>query len=198
VKLVAVFLYKGIIKIICQMLTELDILKDVTGKLDKIGIQYMLTGSLAMSYYAQPRMTRDIDLVVEILPEFIGRIEQVFKKEYYLSAESIRDAIDKEFMFNLIHIDSAVKIDCIVRKNQKYRLVEFDRRNKIKVEDLEIFIVSIEDLIISKLLWAKDSNSEMQIKDVRNLLAKNYDKKYVELWAKELDIYELLTEIKND
>ena len=180
------------------MLTELDILKDVTGKFDKLGIQYMLTGSMAMTYYAQPRMTRDIDMVVEILPEFIGRIEHVFKNEYYLSAESIRDAIDKEFMFNLIHINSAVKIDCIVRKNQKYRLVEFDRRNKIKVDDLEIFIVSIEDLIISKLLWAKDSHSEMQIKDVRNLLAKDYDKKYIEVWAKELDIYELLTEIKND
>jgi hypothetical protein len=198
VKLVAIFLYKEIIKIICQMLTELDILKDVTKKFETLGIQYMLTGSMAMTYYAQPRMTRDIDLVVEILPGFIGRIEYVFKNEYYLSAESIKDAIDKEFMFNLIHINSAVKIDCIVRKNQKYRLVEFDRRNKIKVNDLEIFIVSIEDLIISKLLWAKDSHSEMQIKDVRNLLAKNYDKKYIELWAKELDIYELLTEIKND
>lgn len=180
------------------MLTELDILKDVTKKFETLGIQYMLTGSMAMTYYAQPRMTRDIDLVVEILPGFIGRIEYVFKNEYYLSAESIKDAIDKEFMFNLIHINSAVKIDCIVRKNQKYRLVEFDRRNKIKVNDLEIFIVSIEDLIISKLLWAKDSHSEMQIKDVRNLLAKNHDKKYIELWAKELDIYELLTEIKND
>jgi hypothetical protein len=198
VKLVAIFLYKEIIKIICQMLTELDILKDVIKKFETLGIQYMLTGSMAMTYYAQPRMTRDIDLVVEILPGFIGRIEYVFKNEYHLSAESIKDAIDKEFMFNLIHINSAVKIDCIVRKNQKYRLVEFDRRNKIKVDDLEIFIVSIEDLIISKLLWAKDSHSEMQIKDVRNLLAKNYDKKYIELWAKELDIYELLTEIKND
>ena len=180
------------------MLTELDILKDVIKKFETLGIQYMLTGSMAMTYYAQPRMTRDIDLVVEILPGFIGRIEYVFKNEYYLSAESIKDAIDKEFMFNLIHINSAVKIDCIVRKNQKYRLVEFDRRNKIKVDDLDIFIVSIEDLIISKLLWAKDSHSEMQIKDVRNLLAKNYDKKYIELWAKELDVYELLTEIKND
>ncbi len=180
------------------MLTELDILKDVIKKFETLGIQYMLTGSMAMTYYAQPRMTRDIDLVVEILPRFIGRIEYVFKNEYYLSAESIKDAIDKKFMFNLIHINSAVKIDCIVRKNQKYRLVEFDRRNKIKVDDLEIFIVSIEDLIISKLLWAKDSHSEMQIKDVRNLLAKNYDTKYIELWAKELDIYELLTEIKND
>jgi len=92
----------------------------------------MLTGSMAMIYYAQPRMTRDIDLVVEIFPELIGRMEHIFKNEYYLSIESIKDAIDNEFMFNLIHINSSVKIDCIVRKNQEYRLVEFERRNKIK------------------------------------------------------------------
>ncbi len=88
------------------MLTELDILKDVTKKFETLGIQYMLTGSMAMTYYAQPRMTRDIDLVVEILPGFIRRIEYVFKNEYYLSAESIKDAIDKEFMFNLIKEES--------------------------------------------------------------------------------------------
>lgn len=77
-------------------------------------------------------------------------------------------------------------------------MVEFERRNKIKVNDLEFFIVSIEDLIISKLLWVKDSHSEMQIKDVWNLLAKNYDKEYIEFWTKEFNVYELLTEIKND
>jgi len=180
------------------MQTEIDILKNVVGKFEKLGIKYMLTGSMAMTYYAQPRMTRDIDLVVEIFPELIGRMKHAFKKEYYLSVESIKDAIDKEFMFNLIHINSSVKIDCIVRKDHEYRLIEFERRKKIKVNDLELFIVSMEDLIISKLLWAKDSHSEMQIKDVRNLLAKNYDREYLEFWTKQLDIYELLTEIKND
>jgi len=71
-------------------------------------------------------------------------------------------------------------------------------RSLLTVNDLEIFIVSIEDLIISKLLWAKDSHSEMQIKDVRNLLAKNYDKEYIEFWTKQMNVYKLLIEIKNE
>lgn len=75
------------------MKTEIDILKDVVKKFDTMGVKYMLTGSMAMIYYAQPRMTRDIDLVVEIFPELIGRMEHAFKNEYYLSAESIKDAI---------------------------------------------------------------------------------------------------------
>ena len=62
------------------MLTELDILKDVTGKFDKLGIQYMLTGSLVMSYYMQPRMTKDIDLVVEILPGMIEGSNRYLKQ----------------------------------------------------------------------------------------------------------------------
>lgn len=84
-----------------KMLTELDILRDVTSKFDDLGILYMLTGSLALSYYAQPRMTRDIDLVVEIVPALIDGIENHFKSEYYVSIEAIRDAIEKRVYIQL-------------------------------------------------------------------------------------------------
>jgi N-acyl-D-aspartate/D-glutamate deacylase len=43
------------------MLSELEVLEDVCARLEKARIEYMLTGSMAMTYYAQPRMTRDID-----------------------------------------------------------------------------------------------------------------------------------------
>ena len=45
---------------------ELLALRDVCARLDGEGIAYMLTGSLAMSFYARPRMTRDIDLVIAL------------------------------------------------------------------------------------------------------------------------------------
>jgi len=131
------------------MLTELDILKDVTNKFDQLDIHYMLTGSLAMSYYSQPRMTRDIDLVVNIHPDKISQLEMLFIPDYYLSVDSIKDAVDNEFIFNLIHNESFIKVDCIVRKNQEYRIIEFERRKKIKLADFDIYIVSKEDLIIS-------------------------------------------------
>lgn len=70
------------------MLTELDVLKDVTQKFEKLNFQYMLTGSLAMSYYAQPRMTRDIDLVVNIVPTMVENMESVFASDYYISVDS--------------------------------------------------------------------------------------------------------------
>lgn len=180
------------------MFTELDILKDVTGKFEKLGIKYMLTGSLAMSYYVQPRMTRDIDLVVEIHPGMIGKIEQIFGADYYLSVNSIKDAIENEFIFNLIHTKSSIKVDCIVRKNEQYRVVEFERRKRIQIADFHIFIVSKEDLIISKLYWIKVGNSEIQKLDVKNLINSGFNEEYLIIWIKRLDLDKIYETIKNE
>jgi len=180
------------------MLTELDILKDVTSKFEKLGIQYMLTGSLAMSYYVQPRMTRDIDFVVEILPGMIGQIENVLGLDYYLSVDSIKDAVQNEFMFNLIHNESSIKVDCIVRKSEEYRKVEFDRRIKARLANFDIYIVGVEDLIISKLFWIKESNSEIQKKDVKNLLRSKLDEKYLLNWIEKLNLIQIFEAINNE
>ena len=87
-----------------------------------------------------------------------------------------------------------IKVDCIIRKTADYRRVEFGRRQKISILDFTTFIVSKEDLIISKLVWAKDSHSEVQLSDVRNLLATGYDAAYLRRWTCELRLDSLLEE----
>jgi len=82
----------------------------------------------------------------------------------------------------------------IVRKSSEYRRREFDRRQKISILDFTTFIVSKEDLIISKLFWARDSHSELQLGDVKNLLATEYDAAYLQHWTRELDLDNLLQE----
>jgi hypothetical protein len=178
--------------------TEIDIVRDVSRKLDEAGIAYMLTGSMAMNYYAQPRMTRDIDVVVAIGAMDVKRMASLFKAEYYLSEESIRESIAHESVFNLIHHESLVKIDFIVRKGSEYRQVEFERRQKVSILDFTIFIVSKEDLIISKLWWAKDSHSELQLRDVKNLIRSGYDAAYVERWTRELGLNNVLRELLDE
>jgi hypothetical protein len=64
------------------MLNELEVLKDVAERLERAGIAYMLTGSVAMNYYAQPRMTRDIDLVVALDPSDAARIRNTFEPDF--------------------------------------------------------------------------------------------------------------------
>jgi len=161
------------------MFTEFDVLKDVIQKFDKLGIKYMLTGSLAMSYYAQPRMTRDIDLVVEIPNNVAVQLfEQIFGQDYYISIDAIIDAVKNSFIFNIIHIKSSVKVVCILRKQDEYRKLEFDRRIEVNVQNFIISIVSKEDLIISKLFWINEGESELQKRDVINLLKTGFDKEY--------------------
>ena len=91
-------------------------------------------------------------------------------------------------MFNAIHEESVIKVDFVCRKNETFRLAEFNRRRRIAIEDFEAWIVSKEDLILAKLLWAKDSRSETQRNDVRNLLAGDCDHAYLLHWAAYLQL----------
>jgi predicted nucleotidyltransferase len=176
------------------MQNELDIIRDVAARLAEAGIPYMLTGSVAMNYYANPRMTRDIDVVVSLQQKDIDTIMASFEDDYYLDRNAVTRAIGNQSLFNLIHNQSIIKVDCIVKKSTEYRSLEFDRRKEVKIKDTKVWIVSKEDLIISKLYWARDSHSEFQLRDVRNLLSSGYDAEYLEHWTTRLSLSDLLKE----
>ncbi len=175
------------------MLTELDILKLVCVRLEHADIPYMLTGSFAANFYTVPRMTRDIDIVLEIFKPDANKLFQVFQHDCYISKESISDAIEHQSMFNIIHEKSVLKIDFIIRKNVTYRNAEFQRRRQVPFQDTHIWIVSPEDLIISKLFWAKDSLSRMQLRDVHNILSnvKHLDHAYIHDWVHKLELVDI-------
>src|SRR5207244_6421103 len=176
------------------VMNEIDIVRDISRRFEKADIPYMLTGSMAMNYYAQPRMTRDIDVVIAIGPEDVGRVAALFRPDYYVSEENIRESLAHESIFNLIHQESVIKVDCIIRQSSDYRRVEFERRERISILDFRTFIVSKEDLIISKLFWAKNSHSEIQLADVQNLLSTGYDADYLQHWTGELGLDNLFNE----
>ena len=177
-------------------MNEIDIVRDVSRRLEEAGIAYMLTGSMAMNYYAQPRMTRDIDLVVALTPADTDAIVRLFAPDYYVSREAVSSSIARQSLFNLIHQESVIKVDCIVRKNTLYHRTEFERRQRIVIEDFSIWIASKEDLIISKLWWARDSHSELQLRDVKNLISTGCNTGYIEGWTKELGLLSLWQECK--
>ena len=177
---------------------ELAVLSDVTARLESAGFEYMLTGSVAMNYYSQPRMTRDIDIVVSLVGRDAGTIVKIFEGDYYVSADAVADATKQRSMFNIVHLESVVKVDIIVRKESEYRRLEFERRQRIRVGEDEFWIVSKEDLILSKLCWALDSRSELQLGDVRNLLSTNPDLDYLNKWSFVLDVDQLLQDLVNE
>jgi len=175
------------------MSEELEVLKEVAGKLNGAGILYMISGSVAMNFHAQPRMTRDIDIVIHLMPADIKKFMDLFKDDFYLEEETVRAEVERKGMFNLIHNKYIIKIDFILQKEDVFSRSAFGRRFKADIDGVMIDITSAEDLIIAKLNWAKDSMSEMQIRDVKNIknYAKNLDIKYVEQWVDKLGLKEI-------
>ena len=177
---------------------ELEVLSDVVSRLESAGFDYMLTGSVAMNYYAEPRMTRDIDIVVALAATDAEKIIEIFQGDYYLLTDAVVDAVRSQNMFNLVHYQSVVKVDLIVRKESEYRELEFNRRQQIHIGELVTWIVSKEDLILSKLFWARESRSELQLNDVRNLLATEPDPEYLREWSSQLGLDSLMRECLNE
>jgi hypothetical protein len=177
------------------MATELDVLGLVSERLSSRGLSFMLTGSFALAYYATPRMTRDLDIVVAMAEADVQPLVTALAADFYIDADAARTAVQCERLFNLMHLESGIKVDLIVRKSSEYRQVEFARRQAVTVAGVRTWIVSREDLILSKLAWALESESELQRRDVRQLLAHSVDMDYVRLWAPQLGVTALLDEL---
>ncbi len=180
------------------MSDEIEVLKIVCGRLNDASMPYMLTGSMAMNYYAQPRMTRDIDLVVSLRSIDAERFVALFAADFLCESDAVRDAIRDGGMFNVIHSTLIVKVDVVVQKQSPYRREEFARRRSVPIDGVVITIVAPEDLLLSKLDWARDTRSELQLGDVRNLILSvpDLDWGYVEKWANQLRLDDLLAKVR--
>lgn len=179
------------------MSEEIEVLRIMTQRLEAAGLPYMVTGSMALGVYAVPRMTRDIDVVVELSAEDADRVCALFGPDFYVDAAAVRASIARRGTFNLIHEAHVVKVDVVVRKDTDYRRTEFARRRRLTLGGHPLFVVAPEDLIISKLDWARDTRSQVQLGDVRHLLQSvpNLDRAYLEQWIARLDLASLYREV---
>jgi hypothetical protein len=172
-----------------------ELLKRITGLLDQKEIQYMISGSLAFNVYCIPRMSMDIDFVIELDQENVVDFLEIFKSGYYLNEETVRQEIKKKGMFNVIDHRSGLKMDFIVRKNTEYRRLEFSRKIPMILEDIPVWMVSAEDLIVSKIEWIQQLQSDKQSQDIKMLLSSpGIDRDYIAFWCNKLNLktFELL------
>jgi hypothetical protein len=176
--------------------SELAVLRDVSRRLDKAAIPYMLTGSLAMSFYTTPRMTRDIDVVAELERPDVDRLVDLFEPDYYVSREAVSEAVRDRSSFNLIEQASVTKVDVFPRKRGHFRESEFARRRRVAIDDFETWLVTAEDLVLAKLLWTRESPSDVQVRDIRALLHSDLDREYIERWAEELGLTDLWRDVQ--
>ena len=177
---------------------EVEVLKLVAQRLDEAGVPYMVTGSMAVAFYAIPRMTRDVDLVIELSADDTDRLcALLVSSDFYVNPDTVRDAVARHATFNVIHERLIVKVDFVVRKDTDYRRREFSRRRRLPFEGRTLFVVAPEDLIISKLDWARDTHSAVQLGDVRDLLRSvpDLDRAYLDEWITRLGLTSLYREV---
>ncbi len=167
-------------------------LKRVVEILEESGVRYMLTGSLASAYYAVPRATQDLDVVIEA--EEVG-LEKIVaglaEAGWYVDRDAALEAYRTRGQFNAIDPTSGWKADLIVRRDRAYSRVEFERRQHVSLLDVEVAIASLEDVLIAKLEWGKLGDSALQRRDVVQLLERAWDQidqAYVATWVSELGL----------
>lgn len=169
-----------------------DLLRSIVGLLDAIGIPYMVVGSFASSTYGEPRSTYDLDLVVDPSREQLDRLlARLDPDHYYVDADVARDALRRRSMFNIIEIETAWKLDLVIRQARPFSIEELARRQRISIIGVEVAAATPEDTIIAKLEWAQRGASDRQLDDVAGILritGATLDLEYIERWVDALGL----------
>lgn len=154
----------------------------------------MLTGSHALAVWGHPRMTRDIDFVIEADQSGVARFLDACAADCYADPEAAADAVARGTFFNVIHKPTILKLDFIMRRDEPFEREKFGRRVSMTFGGVSVDVITAEDLILSKLQWAAPTGSARQMEDVRTLRrsAVGLDEAYLARWAPILGVAEQL------
>ena len=162
------------------------------GRLERAGVPYMITGSVASSYHGEPRATRDLDIVIDPDPGGVGRLVGALEADgLYVDADAAHRALDDRTQFNAIDATTGWKVDFLVRKERPFSVEEFGRRTRANLFGTPAWIASPEDTIIAKLEWAMAGGSDRQLDDVVSMLAvggDTLDLAYIDRWVADLGL----------
>ncbi|MCK9426436.1 MAG: hypothetical protein M0Q21_10390 [Ignavibacteriaceae bacterium] len=176
-------------------------LEPVVRAFEELGIVYYIGGSVASSVYGIARATMDIDLVSDLKQNQVSLLVKKLQHAFYVDENMILDAIKTRSSFNLIHLETMLKIDVFILKEKKYYQKSFERKRRDNLSEeedsIQVNLCSAEDIILYKLEWFKlgGSTSEHQWKDVLGVIKVQgtlLDKEYLLNWAKELGVLDLL------
>lgn len=181
-----------------------ELLAKVAEILDDLKISYAVTGGFALSVWGKTRSTLDIDIIVEMeeknIKPFVKKMSEV-DKNIYVDEDMMRDALVHKSEFNFIEPEFGLKVDFFVLANTVYNKLKIKRVMLQDAHGTRAYFVSPEDLILSKLLWGKESNSWKQKEDIKTVLENprnNLDFKYLKFWAEQQGTIDILNNLLED
>ena len=172
----------------------------VTNLLERLGVRYLIGGSLASTLHGLVRTTQDSDIVAELRTEQIGDFTRELEGDFFVDEEMIAEAILRRSSFNIIHKDSFFKVDVFIPKMRPFVEKQLSRAQRyvLSIEPhVEAFVATPEDTVLAKLEWYRIGGrvSERQWRDVLGILEVQGDRlefEYMRHWAKELEVSDLL------
>jgi len=173
-----------------------ELLRHAARCFEKHGIRYFITGAVAAIAYGEPRLTNDIDIVVDLIVEDIPKLKSCYPEdEFYLEEDSARRAVRHRSQFNIIHPGSGLKIDVMVAKGDAFDRSRFLRSRRLRpVEDMEIPFASPEDVILKKMAFCNEGASDKHLRDIAGILKISgdiIDLAYISEWARRLGLEEI-------
>lgn len=170
-----------------------ELLAHVVEAFDRLRIPYLVTGSVASMAYGEPRLTNDIDLVAGIRTEHVAGLLAAFPAAaFYLSEEAIRESIEHQTQFNIIHPASGLKVDVMVRKDTPFDRSRFARAHALRpAESYTAAFASAEDVIVKKMEYYREGGSDKHLRDITGMLkvsGEEIDEAYIVEWADRLGL----------
>ena len=170
---------------------QTDLLRHTLDTLERLAIPYMLVGSFASTAYGEPRFTQDIDIVVDLpaaqVPDFCAAFPA---PEFFVSEQAVREAVEKQFQFNVLHPSSGNKIDFLLPRADEWGRVQMERRQKVQLlPDRAGIAARPEDVILGKMWYYAEGGSEKHLRDITGILrisGADVDQEYVRQWAEKL------------
>lgn len=173
-----------------------ELLQNIVEIFERLQIPYLVTGSVAAMAFGESRLTNDIDIIADIKEEHIPGLLSAFPiQEFYISGEMIRNAIRYKGQFNIIHPESGLKVDVIIKKNTPFDECRFKRIHRIyPAETYQANFSSPEDVIIKKMEFYKEGGSEKHLRDITGILKISsdiIDINYITQWADRLGLRDI-------
>jgi hypothetical protein len=161
--------------------------------LERLGLEYFITGSVAAMYYGEPRFTNDIDVVVRLSEQSVGAFCAQFPApEFYVSEEAAKQAVRSRGQFNVIHPDSGWKMDVIIPADTPYDRSRLSRKQRGRADQThDAFFASPEDVILKKMQYYQEGGSEKHIRDITGILKLSgaaVNSEYIREWADRLQL----------
>jgi hypothetical protein len=177
-----------------------ELLRYATGRLERLGLRYFVTGSSATIFYGEPRFTNDIDIVLDLPPERIAELCAAFPAdEFYVSEEAARQAVARHGQFNVIHPASGLKLDLMIPSETPFNRSRFARVRRLHpAPDYDVTFASVEDVILKKLEYCREGGSDKHLRDITGVLkvsGRDVDLGYIEDWVRTLGLEEIWQQV---